>query len=209
MAGTSASASERSPDQAAGLADVFDGLSNRVNRDSALDGVKLGVLMNAVGRRSYGPLLLLAGLIAISPLTVLPFTTTIVAAITLLLAAQMALGFDRPWLPRAALNMRLPRKGFFVVLDRARPTVERVDGVLLRERWTFMAAPPLVSLVALCACLAALATFPLSIIPLAPLAPGMAIVLFGLGMTARDGVWLAAAILFTLGALWLAAPLVL
>lgn len=77
---------ERTEAHPNGLADVLDELSYNVNRNSALDGVKLGVLMNAVGRRSYGPLLLILGLFAISPATVLPFMTSIAAAITLLVA---------------------------------------------------------------------------------------------------------------------------
>lgn len=192
-----------------GLADVFDELSHNINRDSDLTGIRLGVLLSAVGRRSYGPLLLLIGLIAISPLTVLPFTTTIVAAITLLIAGQMVLGLKRPWLPKRVLDIRVPRRPFFAFLDRARPVVDRVDGVLLRERWSFMTVPLFVNAVALCVCAAAFITFPLSLIPFAPLAPGLAIVLFGLGMTARDGLWLSIGILFTIGAFWLAAPLIL
>jgi hypothetical protein len=203
------SVSHRSAAHPDGLADVLDELSHNVNRESDLKGIRLGVLLSAVGRRSYGPLLLLLGLIAISPLTALPFTTTIVAAITLLIAGQMAFGLKRPWLPKFVLNIRVPRKAFFRFLDRARPQVDRLDGVVLRERWTFMTVPLFVNAVALCVCAAALITFPLSIIPLAPLAPGVAIVLFGLGMTARDGVWLSIGILFTLGAFWLAAPLIL
>jgi hypothetical protein len=192
-----------------GLADVFDELSHNINRDSDLTGIRLGVLLSAVGRRSYGPLLLLIGLIAISPLTVLPFTTTIVAAITLLIAGQMVLGLKRPWLPKRVLDIRVPRRPFFAFLDRARPVVDRVDGVLLRERWSFMTVPLFVNAVALCVCAAAFITFPLSLIPFAPLAPGLAIVLFGLGMTARDGLWLSIGILFTIGAFWLAAPLII
>lgn len=185
-----------------GLADVLDELSYNVNRDSSLNGIRLGVLLSAVGRRSYGPLLLLTGLIAVSPLTVLPFTTSIVAAITLLIAGQMALGLRRPWLPKQVLDIRVPRKAFFAFLDRARPSVERLEGAVLRQRWSFMTVPIFVNLVALCVCAAALITFPLSLIPFAPLAPGLAIVLFGLGMTARDGVWLAAGIALTAAALW-------
>lgn len=192
-----------------GLADVLDELANNINRDSDLGGIRIGVLLNAVGRRSYGPLLLLCGLIAVSPLTALPFTTSIVAAITLLIAGQMALGLKRPWLPKAVLDIRVPRKAFFAFLDSARPAADRLDGVVLRERWTFMTVPLFVNAVALCVCAAALITFPLSLIPFAPFAPGLAIVMFGLGMTARDGVWLAIGIALTAGALWLAIPLIL
>lgn len=185
-----------------GLADVLDELSYNIRRDSDLDGIRLGVLLSAVGRRSYGPLLLLTGLIAISPLTVLPFTTSIVAAVTLLIALQMAIGLKRPWLPKQVRDIRLPRKAFFAFLDRTRPMVERLEGGVLRQRWSFMTVPLFVNLVALCVCTAALITFPLSLIPFAPLAPGIAIVLFGLGMTARDGVWLAVGIALTAVAVW-------
>lgn len=202
------SVAERSAAHPDGLADVLDELSHNVNRDSGLAGIRLGVLLSAVGRRSYGPLLLLLGLIAISPLTALPLTTSVVAAVTLLIAGQMALGLERPWLPKRMLAVRLPRRMFFALLDRAKPAVERVDSALLRERWTFMTVPLFVNMVALCVCAAALITFPLSLVPLAPLAPGLAIVLFGLGMTARDGVWLSIGIVITLGAFWFAAPLI-
>lgn len=197
---------ERNAAHPDGLAGVLDGLSDNLNRDSDLDGIRVGVLLNAVGRRSYGPILLLLGLIAISPLTALPFTTSIVAAITLLIAGQMALGLDRPWLPKAVLNLRVPRKAFFHFLDHAHAGAHRIDGVVLHERWTFMTVPLFVNVVALCVCAAALITFPLSLIPFAPMAPGIAIVLFGLGMTARDGLWLSAGILLTMGAFWLASP---
>ena len=40
-------------------------------------------LLNAVGRRSYGPVILLLGFIAISPLTIIPGANVLVALITL------------------------------------------------------------------------------------------------------------------------------
>lgn len=72
-----------------------------------------------------------------------------------------------------------------------------------------MTVPFFVNIVALCVCAAALITFPLSLIPFAPFAPGIAIVLFGMGMTARDGVWLSVGIALTAAALWLAVPIIL
>lgn len=192
-----------------GLADVLDELSYNVNRNSAREGVKLGVLISAVGRRSYGPLLLLLGLFAISPATVLPFMTSIVAAVTLLVALQMAFGLKRPWLPKRMLEITVPRRSFFAFLDRARPMLDQIDGVWLRTRWTFLTVPLFVNLVALCVVGACLITFPLSLIPFAPVAPGVAIVMFGLGMTARDGVWLACGIVLTAAAFVLALPIIL
>lgn len=199
------------PEQTAssdGLVGVFDEIDNRVKRESDNANVRLAVLLSAVGRRSYGPLLLIIGLFAISPATIVPGMTTVAAVITLIVAGQMALGLKRPWLPRFVLNLNVPRKPFLQFLDQTRPAVERIDGVWLQQRWTFMTVPLFVNLVALCIIAASLVTFPLSLIPFAPLAPGIAVVLFGLGMTARDGVWLCAGIALTAGAFAFALPMI-
>lgn len=202
-------ASHRAAAHPDGLSDMFDELNHSVNRDSENANVRLGVLLSAVGRRSYGPLLLMIGLFAISPATIVPGMTTVVAVITLLMAGQMALGLKRPWLPKVVLNIKVPRKPFLAFLDKTRPTVERLEGVWLRERWTFMTVPLFVNAVALCVIAAALITLPLSLIPFAPLGPGIAVVMFGLGMTVRDGVWLSAGIALTAAAFWFAAPMIL
>jgi hypothetical protein len=199
---------QRAANEPEGITEVFDELDNSVSRESEQKSVRLGVLLSAVGRRSYGPLLLVIGLFSISPATIVPGMTTFVAAIILLIALQMALGMPRPWLPKAMLNLKVPRKPFFAFLDKARPKVARIDGVLLKERLAFLTTPPFVNLIALCVAAAALVTFPLSFIPFAPIGPGLAVVLFGLGMIARDGLWLSAGMALTGGAFTLALPLI-
>jgi hypothetical protein len=77
-----------------------------------------------------------------------------------------------------------------------------VDAVL-KPRLTILSQPPLVNLVALCVLIAALITFPLALVPLAPLAPGLAVVFLGLGMVARDGLWLLLGTALLAGAFWL------
>lgn len=195
-------------EQSGGLTDVIDDISRSINRESAQQGVKLGVLLSAVGRRSYGPLLLVTGLFAISPATIVPGMTSLTAILILLIASQMAIGLKRPWLPRRILEIRVPRRSLRDFLDKARQKIERLDGVWLRPRLSFLSQQPFVNLVALCVVAAALITIPLSLIPFAPLAPGLAIVLFGLGMTARDGLWLSAGVALTAAAFLIAAPLI-
>jgi hypothetical protein len=192
-----------------GVADVFDELDNSVSRDTDRKSIRLGALLSAVGRSAYGPLLLIVGLFSISPATIVPGMTTVAAIITLLIALQMAAGQTRPWLPGAMLKIKVPRRAVLAFLDKARPRVERIDGVWLRPRLEFLTNVPFVNIVALCVVAAALVTFPLSFIPFAPLAPGIGVVLFGLGMTARDGLWLLLGVALTAGAFALAAPLVL
>jgi len=170
--------------------------------------VCVGALVRAVGRRAYGPLLLVIGLFAISPATIVPLMTSFTAMVILALALQMAIGLRRPWLPKSILEIEAPRQAMLDFFEQARPTVEKLDGVWLRPRLTILTKPPFVTLVALCVAAAALITLPLSLIPFAPLAPGFAIVLFGLGMTARDGLWLGLGAAAMGGSIWLAAPLI-
>ncbi len=192
---------------AANLTDVLDDIEHKVDGDPSPESLTVDEVLSSVGRRSYGPLLLVIGLFTISPATVVPGLTWFGAALTFLVAGQMALGMTHIWLPRAVSRIEVPRQGVLKGIAGARGLARRIDTVL-KPRLTFLAKPPFVNLIALLIIAAALITFPLGLIPLAPLAPGLAVVFFGLGMTAQDGLWLA----FGAGALgvagWLAAPLI-
>lgn len=148
--------------------------------------VTVGDLLDAVGRRSYGPVLLLLGFIAISPLTLIPGANVLVALITLIFALQMVFGLPYPWIPNKALEFRFPRDYLVrgvAVADKYVAVVDR----FLKPRLTFLTKIPFVNLVALACVGAALVTIPLSFVPLGPVVPSLAVLLFGLAITARDG----------------------
>jgi hypothetical protein len=189
------------------LEDVLDDIASKCDGDETPESLMLGEILDSVGRRSYGPLLLVIGLFAISPATVVPGMTWFAAALTLLVAGQMALGLRRIWLPKKALEAQLPRAAVASGLERSRGVARAIDK-LLRPRLKFLSQPPFVNLVAVMCIVAALVTFPLGLIPLAPLAPGLAVVFFGLGMVARDGLWLGLGTAAMAGALWLVKPLI-
>ena len=153
------------------------------------DGETVSVeqLLNAVGRRAYGPLLLLVGFIAISPLTIVPGASWLTAGLTLLIAGQIVIGRKLPWLPRKLLDASFPRK-FLVngVETMARPAY--VMDALVCPRLTFLTEAPFVQLVAFACVIAALITFPLGFVPFGPLLPGLTIMFIGLGLTSRDGI---------------------
>ncbi|MEQ1619077.1 MAG: exopolysaccharide biosynthesis protein [Terricaulis sp.] len=197
--------SENEPDT---LSEVLDEVQAQIGDDGVKPkDMSLGELLDAVGRQSFGPLLLIIGLFAISPATIMPGMTWLAAALTLLIAGQMALGFKHVWLPGWVQSVKAPRALVRLGVREARDWSGRIDG-LLRPRLGFLSRPPFVNVIALFCIAAALITFPLGLIPFAPLAPGLAVVFFGLGMTARDGLWLALGAAALGGAVWLAAPLV-
>jgi len=187
---------------------VLDEIVARTEQDATPESLTLDEILDAVGRRSYGPLLLVIGLFAISPATVAPGMTWFAAALTLVVAGQMALGLPRIWLPKSALQAQLPRDAVKSGVAKSRGAARAIDK-LLKPRLTFLSKPPFVNLVALMVIAAALITFPLGLIPVAPLLPGLAVVFFGLGMVASDGLWLALGTAAMAGAIWLAKPLIL
>jgi len=202
VAGSAEATQMSEPDN---LNEVLDEIDEAAGSQAAAQPLTLGDLLDSVGRRSYGPLLLLIGLFAVSPATAIPGMTWLTAALTLVVAGQMAIGLPTIWLPKAALNVRIGRRAVRDGVEKSRPAARWIDH-LLRKRLTFLSNPPFVNIVALMCVAAALITFPLGLIPLLPLIPGIAIVSFGLGMTARDGVWLLLGMIVVGGAFWLAIP---
>lgn len=172
------------------LETVLSSMRAQAQRAHADGGVSIGELLDAAGRRSYGPLLLVIGLFAISPATLIPGMTWLAAAVTFLIAGQMVLGLKKPWLPKGLRDRRVPADKVVSGVGKTIPWAQRIDK-FLKPRLEFLAKPPFANLVALACIAAALITIPLSFIPLAPALPSLAIVIFGLGMTARDGVLLA------------------
>jgi hypothetical protein len=172
----------------------------------AKDEVTIRELLATVGRRSYGPLLLIVGLFSISPATIVPGMTWLSAGLTLVIALQMFVGRRTPWLPRHALDASISRELVLKGVSGFRPWAHRIDA-MMRPRLSFLANPPFVNLIAIACVITALVTIPLGFIPFAPLAPGIAIVMFGLGMTSRDGLLLTFALIVVAAACYFAWPI--
>ena len=146
-------------------------------------------LLDAVGRRSYGPILLLLGFISVSPLTLIPGSTWLVALVTLLISLQIVVGKKFPWVPGRFLRFEFQRKYLIDGVKTGRKYAHMLDRYL-KPRFTILTAPFCAQLGALICVAAALITIPLGLFPFGPVLPGLTILLFGLGLTARDGVFL-------------------
>ena len=67
--------------------------------------VSLGDVLSSIGRRSFGPVLLLTGLVTLAPIIGdVPSVPTMMGLIVLLTAAQLATHAEHFWLPRWLLN---------------------------------------------------------------------------------------------------------
>lgn len=140
-----------------------------------------------LGRRSFGPLLVIAGLAPMTPLSTIPGLATLMALIVLLTAGQMLVGMRTIWLPEVIRRQSVSRKRLDRVVDLALPVARFIDR-FLRPRLTFLTREPYVYVIAATCCLLALTMPPLEFVPMTSGIPAFPVVAFGLAMIARDGV---------------------
>jgi hypothetical protein len=98
----------------------------------------------------------------------------------------MLLMRPHPWLPKRLLRYSFSRERLTKTVEKARPFARWTEKVV-GPRLSFLTDPPFLNVVAGVCVLLALLFFPLNIIPFAVAAPSAAVLLFGLAITARDG----------------------
>jgi hypothetical protein len=161
--------------------------------------VSVGTLVDALGQRTYGPLLFTIGVIALSPLGAIPGASVICATLIVLTAVQMSLRAHAPWLPdrlrRLDVDGARGRRAIAVMAPRLR-WLDR----LARPRWHWLLAPPLSHAVALGLCLLATLMYPLALVPFGVMPVAAAVTVIGLGLLCTDGLVIAAALAVTLAA---------
>ncbi len=155
---------------------------------STRERVHLGTIMQAVGTRSFGPVLLLIGVILVSSLSGIPGMPTTMGVLLFLLSMQLLVGRQSFWMPGWLLRRSVPSGR----LQRALRWLERPSRVIdwwLRPRLLYLASSNgAVGVAAVCALLA-LAMPLMEVVPFSATAAGVAIVMFGLALVAFDGVF--------------------
>lgn len=166
------------------------------------DRVSVGDLMAAVGQRSFGPLVLLAGLITVAPLIGdIPGVPTLLGLLVLLTLGQLLFQRRSVWIPSRLSKRHISKQKLFKVLQWTDKPAAFVD------RWTQRRLPWLVSgagqyLMALI-CMAVAAAMPLmELIPFSANGGGLALMAFGLSIVARDGLLALVAVATTGGTGW-------
>lgn len=142
------------------------------------------------------------------PTGMIPFMPAIIGILLFLTALEMILGGRGVSLPRRFRRIEIGSARLNAAIDRVEPLANRLRRVTY-PRWRFMVRGRLsLGLIALALILAALVMITLGAIPGLPFVLGIPAVLFGLGMTAGDGVLVALGHLATLGALYLGQELI-
>ncbi|WP_437362102.1 exopolysaccharide biosynthesis protein [Inquilinus limosus] len=154
-------------------------------RDADPKRVTLGWLVDRLGDRSFGLVMLLLALLG-----AMPGASAVVAPLLAILAVQMMLGHAGPVFPRRVAERSVQTEGLARTFGRAVPVLRTIEG-FIHPRWPtpFEATKRGVGLVVLLLGVLLLAPIPLSNIP-----PALTIALLAIAYLEEDGIMLCIAL---------------
>ena len=166
----------------------LEGVLAALERSANENGEKVSIadVVETFGRRSFGPLLLLCGLLGMTPIAAIPTAPTILGVLVVLIAGQMVFGRKSVWVPGFIGKLSVKSEKICRAVRVSRKPARAVDHVV-RQRLTALTSPVADRLVALACALVAITIPPLELLPLAAFVPALAIFTFGLGLVGRDG----------------------
>lgn len=150
--------------------------------------VTLQEVLDAVGHRSFGPILLVAGMITLAPLIGdIPGIPSAVGLMVLLTAGQLLLQRRHIWIPHTLLKRSVKQRTLCKFLHWGRPVAHFLDR-WSRPRLTILTRTSFFYAIAIAVSAIALAMPLMEMIPFSANGAGAALTAFGLSLIARDGV---------------------
>jgi len=172
------------------MADQPNNVCGIINRLTEIgdknDTVSIGDIIDALGTRSYGPVLLVPALVGVSPIGGIPAVPTILAATLLLIAVQLVFGKDHLWLPGILKNRSVDGEKLANAAEDMEGVAKWTDKIFhgRLEAFTGRTAARIAAGVIAVLCLA---VPPLELVPFAVALPMAVIGAFGIALTVRDG----------------------
>jgi hypothetical protein len=181
------------------LLDGIEAVSQRKPRVTVND------LYEEIGGRSFGPLMLLAGVVTLAPLVGdIPGVPTSIGLVVITISIQMVIGRTHFWLPGFLLKRSVKSSKLRKALSWLKRPARFVDR-LVRPRLSFFTGAAATRVIA-GLCLAIGAAMPvMDFVPFTANIAGLALTAFGLSIIARDGLLAIGALVFTVFAVGLLA----
>jgi hypothetical protein len=162
--------------------------------DTDGEEISLGRIVESVGERSFGPMLLTVGIVMLSPISGVPGIPTTMGIAIVIIAGQLIVGREHFWLPRWLLKRSASRGKVYKAVKLMRPLARVVDRLLRPRLHTFIEGVATYAVAFVCIIIAIMMPM-MEIVPFSAHAAGIAVTAFGLSMIARDG--LVALVAFT------------
>ena len=157
--------------------------------------VSIGVVQQALADRSFAALIMFFSAINLLPL---PLGSSVILGMPIvIICTQMVLGYSAPWLPRIIERRSIPAETFRKMETRLTPRVEQLEKYIRPRRWPFDRRTGEFVVGAVGLFLAILLVIPL---PFGNWPPALALFLFGVALSERDGIILAIAVVVSAAA---------
>lgn len=153
------------------------------------DAVSVDTILDAVGQRSFGPALLLVGLIVLAPIIGdIPGVPTLCAVMVFMFSIQLMLHREHFWLPQWMLRRSVKTRSLNKAIKLSRKPARFIDR-LVKPRLTFLIRGYIPTrCVALASMAIALMMPAMEFIPFSANLAGAVLTCFALALIARDGV---------------------
>lgn len=187
---------KRGPKKSASLEELIERLREI---DQHADPVELQDVLDQIEERSFGAILVVAGIVVLAPIVGdIPGVPTLTALLIALTAIQILVGRTYFWLPRFLLRRSIRRSHLQSALNfMLKPA--RVTDRVLAQRLDLFASGLAVQAVAL-AVLGISVVMPLlELIPLSANLAGLALCAFGAALIVRDGLLALISLALTIG----------
>jgi hypothetical protein len=168
----------------------LQGILNHVKETANGETVDLKTVIEAFGNRAFGPIMLLCALFVLIPfIGGLPGVPVAFGVIVIVFALQLLFRRPYPWMPKMLARVKITANALEKSSRVAGPLLSRIDNVV-KPRMEWAARGPMLVIVALVSILLAMTMLPLGMVPFGVVPPAIIIGLLGLGLTARDGVFI-------------------
>ncbi|MBL1266526.1 MAG: exopolysaccharide biosynthesis protein [Halomonas sp.] len=148
--------------------------------------VSIEMVIEVIGSRSFGPLLMFIGITLFSPLSGIPGMSFFMAVFVLLVAVQMLIGRKKFWLPPFILNRSVEQHKLQKALDWLSKPARGIDRVL-KPRLTFLVHRSGSYGIAVLCVVVGLCMPLMELVPFSSSAAGLALLILGLSLVAHDG----------------------
>jgi hypothetical protein len=158
----------------------------RLAREFTGKRISLRDILQAMGDRAFGVLMLILALPNAIGIGTIPGLSTVTGVPQIFVAIQMILGLSRPWFPAWGLDRSLAAADFRTMVERSVPYLEKGER-LLQPRWPGLVSPLAERVIGVvCLILACVQALP---IPFGNQPPAVAVALLSLGIIERDGLF--------------------
>lgn len=148
--------------------------------------VTKGMIVREIGGRSFGPLLLMSWMVLFSPLSGIPGLPASMGVFVLLIGLQLLIGKEHFWLPQWLLKHSVTRDHVSKALSWLRAPARAIDRWLKPRLQVFISGAGKYSIAVICTLIGAGLPV-MELIPFSSSGAGAALTVFGLALTANDG----------------------